>query len=68
MIIAKNLKFNLGIGDWGLGTGDWGLGIGNWGLGKHFKILSIGKVEFHNFSFALTQFLIANPQSPVPFT
>ena len=23
-----NIKFSMGIGDWGLGIGDWGLGIG----------------------------------------
>ena len=23
-----NLKYIMGIGDWGLGIGDWGLGIG----------------------------------------
>jgi hypothetical protein len=24
----NNIKFFMGIGDWGLGIGDWGLGIG----------------------------------------
>jgi len=26
MIYIKEIKNNMGIGDWGLGIGDWGLG------------------------------------------
>ena len=25
-LLINNIKFKMGIGDWGLGIGDWGLG------------------------------------------
>jgi hypothetical protein len=28
--MINNVRYYMGIGDWGLGIGDWGLGIGDW--------------------------------------